>query len=146
VVSFGVAKKKIDEGATTLVTDQVIGKVHVSRDTEKLVIEGVESRDMYHLVSAVEENLDYLTKQVSVSKELLSMLSAIQDMIADIDAGKMGNLHSGHALTLTAITKAINAIIKLFGTIRTDYGKVVSEHLNLYMRMVDELKSKVQPQ
>lgn len=146
IVSFGVAKKKVDEDATALMTDQVIGKVHISRDTEKLLVEGVESRDMGHLVSAVEENLDYLTKQVGVSKELLGMLSAIEDMIADIDAGKLGNLHSGHSLTLAAITKAINAIIKLFGTIRTDYGKVVSEHLNLYMRMVEELKSRVQPQ
>lgn len=146
VISFGVNKKTPDENATALVTDQVIGRVHVSRDAEKLLIEGVESRDAYHLVGAIEENLDYLTKQVGVSKELLSMLSAIQEMIADIDSGKMGNLHSGHSLTLTVITKAINAIVKLFDAMRTDYGKVVQEHLNLYVKMVEELKTKVSPQ
>lgn len=144
-ISFSVSKKKEGEDTSALVTDQIVSKVHSSRDAEKLLIDGVESRDAYHLVTAVEENLDYLTKQVEVSKDLLNTVSNLQTLMQSIDSGKLGTIHSGHVLTLSVISKSINSILKLFNSMRGDYSKVVGEHLNLYVKMVEELKTKVAP-
>jgi hypothetical protein len=133
-IRFSIAKSDQGDEADVLNTDQVISKIHTVKDISRLDITGVEVQDGKHLANALSDNYDELINYVKISRELTTIGIAVQGMISDIENKTGGDINSNHVVTLTVVSKAINAIVKLFSVMQGDTMQVLKEHTALFDR------------
>ena len=133
-IKFSIAKGDQGNEADVLNTDQVISKIHTVKDISRLDITGVEVQDGKHLANALSDNYDELINYVKISRELTTIGIAVQGMISDIENKTGGDINSNHVVTLTVVSKAINAIVKLFSVMQGDTMQVLKEHTALFDR------------
>lgn len=144
VIDFSTSKSTDPLSVNNLRTDGIISRVRSAIDVEKLIIKGVESRDVYHLSDALSLNMENQTKGVLVSKELLSLVEHLTNMVKSAEKDESLGSDNKYVIILSLVIKAVNAIVKLFTVIHSDVSATVTAHFNLYLKFIEELKKQNQ--
>lgn len=144
VIDFSTSKSTDPLSVNNLRTDGIISRVRSAIEVEKLIIKGVESRDVYHLSDALSLNMENQTKGVTVSKELLSLVEHLTDLVKSASVDEALSNDNKYVIIMSLVIKAVNAIIKLFTVIHSDVSATVTAHFNLYLKFIEELKKQNQ--
>jgi hypothetical protein len=96
------------------------------------------------LSDALGLNMENQTKGVLVSKELLSLVEHLTNMVKSAEKDESLGSDNKYVIILSLVIKAVNAIVKLFTVIHSDVSATVTAHFNLYLKFIEELKKQNQ--